>query len=248
MKGFEAAAMARIIKTAAERKKELIDCAETLFLRKGYEATTVADILAQTGLSKGAFYHHFESKEDLLDALTERVGAAIIAAAQDILQDDSLDALTRLNRFLARSGQFKRETASELNAVFSAVFQPENAVLYQRMMKAGIRAVMPVLTRIVEQGVREGLFRVPDAEIVAEMLLHLGTARQALVVESFRRAAQGDLDVAVEALERRLSVEQTIIDRILGLPEGSVVLFQPGFMREMLAVYAARMAGARDAA
>jgi len=229
--------MARIIKTAAERKNELVDCADALFLAKGYEATTVADILARAGLSKGAFYHHFESKEDLLDAFTARVAETIILAARDILEDESLDALTRLNRFFARGGQWKRETAPTLGAIYASVFKPENAVLYQRMVKAAVTAITPVLTRIVEQGVRDGQFDVPDPQIVAEILLHLANARQMLVAETVQAAVRGDVDRAAETLERRLAIEQKIVDRILGLPEGSITLFEPGYIRSVLALF-----------
>lgn len=228
--------MARIIKTAAERKNELIDCAEALFFAKGYEATTIADILAQTGLSKGAFYHHFESKEELLDALTDRITRSMIASARDILEDETLDALTCLNRFFARGGQWKRETAPRLSVVYATIFKPENAVLYQRMVKAAVTALTPVLTSIVEQGAREGTFNVPDPKIVSELLLHLVNARQPLTAEAVQMAFSGELDRAADMLGRRLDVEQKIIDRILALPEGSVVLFQPGFIRTMLAV------------
>jgi AcrR family transcriptional regulator len=242
--------MARIIKTAAERKNELIDCAEALFFAKGYEATTVADILARTGLSKGAFYHHFESKEELLDALTERITQSMIASARDILEDETLDALTRLNRFFARGGQWKRETAPRLGVVYATVFKPENAVLYQRMVKAAVDAMTPVLTRIVEQGADEGTFDVPDPRIVAELLLHIVNARQTLIADAVRMAVSGELDRAVDIVEQRTTVEQKIFDRILALPEGSVVMFQPGFIRTMLTVMvdAERAVAAKSAA
>jgi AcrR family transcriptional regulator len=236
--GAEKARMARVIKSAADRKEELVDCAEALFFAKGYEATTVADILARARLSKGAFYHHFESKEDLLDALTERITAAMIAAGQDVLEDKTLDALTRLNRFLARGGRWKRGSAPRLGAIYATVCKPENAVLYQRMIKAAVSGLMPVLTRIIEQGVREKTFDVPDSEIVAEMLIHLSSARQVLVADALDLAKRGKIDRATEALEARLAVEQKIVDRMLGLPEGSVKFFEPGYIRTMMNVMA----------
>ena len=53
-----------MIKAPAVRRAELIDCAQRLFLAKGYERTTINDVIAATGLSKGAFYHHFRAKEE----------------------------------------------------------------------------------------------------------------------------------------------------------------------------------------
>ena len=59
----------RVVKAPAVRREELIDCAQRLFLAQGYEKTTINEVIAATGLSKGAFYHHFRSKEDLLAAV-----------------------------------------------------------------------------------------------------------------------------------------------------------------------------------
>jgi len=227
--------MPRIVKAAADRKSEIVDCAQALFFEKGYEATTIADILAHTKLSKGAFYHHFTAKEDLLDALTERITQAYIAVAQDVLEDQSLDALARLNRFFKRGSQWKAETAPSFAPIYAAVLKPENAVLYQRMVQVAMKALAPVLAHIVEQGNREGLFDAPDPDVVAEMLLHLANARQAFMVACVEQAAHGELDAAADALETRMRVEQTIFGRILGLEDGSIQFVQPGFARAMLA-------------
>ncbi|MFW5489094.1 MAG: TetR/AcrR family transcriptional regulator [Desulfovibrio sp.] len=54
------------------RRMFLLDTAEAVFLKKGYEAATVNDILEAANLSKGGFYHYFKSKNEVLDALRSR--------------------------------------------------------------------------------------------------------------------------------------------------------------------------------
>ena len=55
-------------------EKRILDAALKLFMEKGYEQTTIQDIVNELGdLSKGAVYHHFKSKEDIVDAVTTRV-------------------------------------------------------------------------------------------------------------------------------------------------------------------------------
>ena len=61
------AGMPRIIKPAAVRREEILDCALDLFARQGYDATSVNQLIECAGISKGAFYHHFSSKEDVLE-------------------------------------------------------------------------------------------------------------------------------------------------------------------------------------
>jgi AcrR family transcriptional regulator len=63
----------RIVKEAKERKNEILDAAEELFAAKGYEETSTGDILDRVGIARGTLYYHFKSKEDILDALIERI-------------------------------------------------------------------------------------------------------------------------------------------------------------------------------
>ncbi len=122
----------RIVKTPAQRREELLDCAQALFLARGYEATTINEVIAKAGVSKGAFYHYFTSKEAMLEALAERFARRSLDQLGDILEDRSPDALSRLNAFLARSRQLRREAAPMIRPLFAAIFRPENIVLYHR--------------------------------------------------------------------------------------------------------------------
>ena len=64
--------MTRIVKEPEERRKELIDTAEQLFIAQGYEQTSISDIVREVNVSQGAFYYYFESKEDVLVAAMEK--------------------------------------------------------------------------------------------------------------------------------------------------------------------------------
>jgi AcrR family transcriptional regulator len=212
------------VKPVDVRRNELIDCAQALFLTKGYESTTVADIIARAGVSKGGFYHHFLSKEDLLDALIARMTRQAIAQGEDVLGDPTLDALTKLNRFLDRSQQWKLQSAPALRAIAAVLVKPENALLYQRMIRSAIAAVAPVLSRIVEDGIREGVFDVPDVQLVAELLLTISFARQEFMAGIFAMVEAGRMNEAVAMLGQRIHREEALFDRLLGLPRGSVHL------------------------
>ena len=227
--------MGRVVKLAEVRKEELVDCAEALFLSKGYEETTVADIIERAQVSKGGFYHHFESKEELLDALIERMTQALVANARDVLDDESLDALTKLRRFLARSQQWKVNALPGMRGLTLAVLNPNNAQLYLRMARAGVSALRPVLVGLVEQGIREKIFDVPDPEIVAELLILMSNARHAVLAEAMAMAEKGDVAKGAKHLEQRIRKEEAVIDRVLGVKPGTIRLVQPGTLKKMLA-------------
>ena len=63
------------------RKEEILNAAQELFVSKGYEQTTTVDIMNAVGIAKGTLYYHFTSKEEILDALVERMGRRMIAKA-----------------------------------------------------------------------------------------------------------------------------------------------------------------------
>ena len=75
----------RVVKEAEERKNEILDAAEELFVTKGYDGTSTGDILDKVGIARGTLYYHFKSKEDILDALIERISASMIREIKNFL-------------------------------------------------------------------------------------------------------------------------------------------------------------------
>ena len=168
----------RVIKPPAVRRAELIDCAHRLFLEKGYERTTINDVIAATALSKGAFYHHFRAKEDLLEAIAARFSEQAVGQAAGVQGDASLNALQRLNLLLAATREWKGDHLPELRAMFTTLLRPDNAVLYHRIVGAVFEAMAPTLTAVIEAGQADGMFDVADAGVAAEALLWLGEGRR----------------------------------------------------------------------
>ncbi len=92
--------MARIVnKEEYEiRRNEILDAAQLLVYTKGYEQMSIQDILAEVHISKGAFYHYFNSKQALLEALIERMASQVIQLLNPIVQDEHLNAPEKLHR------------------------------------------------------------------------------------------------------------------------------------------------------
>jgi AcrR family transcriptional regulator len=213
----------RVLKAPAVRREELIDCAQRLFLAQGYEKTTINDVIAATGLSKGAFYHHFRAKEDLLAAITERIARDSVVFVTALQADSDLDALQRLNALLALGREWKLEHIGELRAMFTTLLRPENAMLYHRIVEAAFTVMTPALTAVIEQGASEGLFDVGDARTAAETLLWLGNGRRPIVMQGLT-LAETDVEAGLGLIVTRIRAEEAIIGRILGLAPGGVDL------------------------
>ncbi|MEO1061915.1 MAG: TetR/AcrR family transcriptional regulator [Actinomycetota bacterium] len=87
--------MATQAERTAETRRRILDAARARFAGQGYETTTIAELLDDAGVSKGALYHHFDSKESIAETLfSETSRAAIIAASRhDGDDDDPLESL-----------------------------------------------------------------------------------------------------------------------------------------------------------
>ncbi len=221
----------RIVRLRVTTRDALLDAAQRLFAALGYDATSVNRIIAEVGVSKGAFYHHFESKEALLEALAGRFAEHTARAAQDVLEDPTLDAFARLTSFLAGMRRHKLETAAEMRAAFEPLFRAENLQLQARTQRAVADVVRPVLTRIIAEGVAERTFDTPDPEGAAEIILHLMTSNRDLVTALYRTRDRIEFERLGRLLMRRLRYLGTVVDRLLGLPEGSIELADGSALR-----------------
>src|SRR5215470_8228026 len=99
--------MARVVKEHAVRRTEILDVAQRLVNTKGYEQMTVQDILAELQISKGAFYHYFDSKQALLEALIERILDEAEQLLLLVIQDAQLSALAKLEQFFDKINRYK---------------------------------------------------------------------------------------------------------------------------------------------
>jgi AcrR family transcriptional regulator len=220
------------------RRAELIDCAQGLFLSRGYERTTVNDVIAATGLSKGAFYHHFRAKEDLLEAIAERFAKVSLAFIDALMADPSLDAVQRINRLLALGREWKREHIAELKAMFTTLLKPENAVLYHRIVEAAFAVLASALAGIIAQGQAEGVLDAAgDPRTAADTLLWLSNGRRRLVIEALA-LAETDLEAAIRLITDRVRAEEAVAERVLALPAGTLDMLGPeADLRAMLVAW-----------
>lgn len=227
----------RIVKSAEVRRQEVLDCAARLFATQGYEETSIQQIIATLGISKGAFYHHYASKEDLLEALASRFAAEAAGRARVLLDDPSLDPFERLSMFLSRMRMSKVEAAAELQAAFAPIFQKDNNELYERTQAAVNGIIRPILARIIAEGVADKTFDTSDPEEATEVILHLMASSRPIVTDLYQSRTDAELDRNLERLLHRMAFLGTTVDRILGIPEGSLELADPMTVRAMTSAW-----------
>ena len=116
------------------RKKQILDTAEKLFCLNGYEATSVQDILDMLHLSKGSFYHHYESKESLLSCICENRAAA--SADEEKQKGAMLSGIDGVNRILSAMIPFNGEGLHFLKMILPVFSLPEGQTVRNRYQNA----------------------------------------------------------------------------------------------------------------
>lgn len=217
--------MARTVKEEEHRAKRnaILDEARRLIEAKGYERMAIQDILDELGISKGAFYHYFDSKPDLLVALVERRGDELERLVLPIFRDEELSALDKLLGYFATHDRFKRESKEFVLELTRVWFADENAIVRHKLLALVRKRLAPRLSEIIGQGVEEGVFTTPypdhAARMVVSLLDDLGHATAEILLSSDERGAL-DASEMVEVVEATADA----VERVLGA--------EPGCLRE----------------
>lgn len=157
----------RVVKDAQERKNEILDVAEKLFVAKGFDQTSTNDILKEIGIARGTLYYHFKSKEDILDAMIERLTGEIVTKAAKIAMDESIPVLERLTRTL-----LSLNVDNELgDMIMEEVHRPQNALLHQKLEDRLLTEVNKLITKIAEDGIKEGIMQTEYPMEAVEMIM-----------------------------------------------------------------------------
>ena len=215
--------MPRVVKHPDIRRAELLDRAAGLFLRHGFDNVSLNDLIADAGVSKGAFYHWFPSKDALVAALAERSAREEFAFVEGAVAACGGDALARLNAVL-RAGfdiNMKMGGPEQLAAMVS-LLRPDNAHLYGRILAVEEALFRPLLARLISDGVAEGVFDTFDPEGVADMIYGLAARTNSNILEVLQAADEPSREKAIDCLTTRFRLHGLAIDRILGLPDGSI--------------------------
>ena len=159
--------MVRTVKNPEERRADIINAACALFLSKGYENTTMKDVMVRLGIAKGTIYHYFSSKEDLLEAVICLVAEQEVARQAEAIKNCKGNALERM-RLLTLAGA---HDSSEHGDLLEHLHKPANTGMHIRLLAHVIMLQAPFYATLIEEGCREGIFTTAHPLECAEFLL-----------------------------------------------------------------------------
>ncbi|HYE09858.1 MAG TPA: TetR/AcrR family transcriptional regulator [Patescibacteria group bacterium] len=157
----------RIVKDPKERKRELMDTAAQLFMKQGYEETSVNMIVEQLGVAKGTFYHYFKSKEQILEAVLEDYLEKYAENVKTASDNSSANAYEKL-MFILKNILSNNQGPTNLT---KHVEDNKNARLHQVLDEKFHEHFNPIIVEVIKQGIQEGIFKVDHPEEITEILL-----------------------------------------------------------------------------
>ncbi len=224
--------MTRIVKKPDVRKNEILDAAQTFFFEKGYENTTIQDIIDSLNIAKGTFYHYFKSKSELLDALVERTTDQMTREFNTALEADQ-NAIEKFNNLFRAGSAYKRSNIDVFVVLLKVLYRDENTLMRTRMFQRVVEKAGPQFAEIIKQGIKEKLFNTSDPEEIAEMLIKLGQNLNEkicnLLLDQTRTPEQ-----LCTIIERKTRLYEAVMERILGAPRESIEVFIADDYRAMV--------------
>lgn len=199
-------------RSAEARRQEIVRAALTLFHRDGFDAVRVEDILAEVSLSKGGFYHHFKSREEILRQIVATESAELSESLNySLINKDPAAALIEL--FARGSVQMTADSG-----VLATLASFASRCVYLDELETQLaKHIKPYLVEVIDQGANSGVFRQVDSSATAEMVLAVNDHgnRCALLQKLEADELQAYNDTALRALAHHLGIQSRLDDLLL---------------------------------
>lgn len=148
----------------------IMDTSLKLFMEKGYEQTTIQDIIEALGdLSKGEIYHHFKSKEDIMEAVAEKLYSGTYQTIADIKNHTQYNGLEKIQQMF----RISLENPNQEHLLNAAPNLMKNPRFLAEQLYTGKRDVTPMIQLFIEEGIRDGSIKAKYPKELSQVLILL---------------------------------------------------------------------------
>jgi len=214
----------------AIKRDAFLDAAQRLIQLKGYESTSVQDVLHEVGTSKGAFYHYFGSKGALLNGVIERMVDAATLSVMPIIADPDLSAVEKLRGVFGGITSWKTARKELLLALTEVWMSDDNAIVREKFRRSVVLRLAPLTAAIIRQGKDEGVFTASKPDDAAKVFVSLILSINQTATELF--IARQAHEIAFDDVRGALNSYAEALERILGAPAGSMPLVDDSVLHE----------------
>ena len=194
------------MKKGQRTKQALLRIAYGLFISRGYENTSVDDIIEEAGIAKGTYYYHFESKEQTLEEVIGMMIDQEAEAARQVLSSGA-PVPQKIVGIIASLRPRQEEQPIE-----GALMRPENALMHAKIKRRLVETVVPLLSEVVEEGIAQGIFSCDNIPERVRMLLVISNE-----IFDEGQFTQRDVEVFIDITEKLLGAQPGTMDFVRAL-------------------------------
>ncbi|MBU2704005.1 AcrR family transcriptional regulator [Sporomusaceae bacterium BoRhaA] len=203
--------MARTPQDPQIRVDEILDTAEPLFSANGYRKTTIQDITSKMSVAKGMIYYYFKSKDEILEAVIDRQISFLLDDIKQMVYSDDLIPPRKIELLVTaifHTAQYKDGLLLEI------LYDEKNIHIKNKMFHQGTLLLKPWLLKVIEDGIQKDCFHVANPAIAMNFILStLECITDALCEKTSN-----------ELMACHLNIAESIIEKILALPENTLHL------------------------
>ncbi|MGD9327395.1 MAG: TetR/AcrR family transcriptional regulator [Cyclobacteriaceae bacterium] len=208
-------------------KNKIIETAHLFFSEKGYDKTSVNDIINKLGISKGAFYHYFNSKDEVLDAIILGYTAEAVDMMYDIVYNPKLNGLEKYIKMFKETQARREKNAERFSFLIQLFLKEDNLLFRHRYTEKILELTKPPFILILQQGVKEGLFIINHPEETAELIIRLGNIyRTKIAILNFTLNDNPNNLLKIQSI---LEFMQDTVERLLGVDSGTLNIISHSF-------------------
>ena len=201
-------------------KEDILDKALEMFSEMGFKKTSINKIVQDLGVSKGAFYHYFESKDELIRELVNRYVDTVVSFPNEMINHPQLCAMEKLNRLIEAFVTYKTLNV-EIRQKYRGLANKTDNYEIREMIYADIveKATVPYV-KIFEQGIDEGVFDMDYPKQTAQVWL--------MSVLSFNSTVSRAVEngQTIDDFEERLRFSENLLERLTGAKKGTVKYYE----------------------
>ena len=195
------------------KKHQILDISLELFMKKGFDVTSISDILAQADIARGTLYYHFESKEAIMDAIIDRLIDQVLEKVQEVLENKELSHAEKFFAFFTSINLTQLTGNEKMVDYFN---QPQNALFHEKSNRRIIEKVTPALSHLIQEGMKAGIYQTDFPDETAELIL---VSISGFIDRDYKT-------LAPEVLKKRLESFLYNISRLLQLSKDHYQLYR----------------------
>ena len=213
-----------MIHAEATTRERIMKVAFGLFLKDGYETTSVQNIIDAVGIAKGTYYHHFVSKDQMLEELVDTIARESLRQKEEIEKRSDLNAVQKLVLVLRAASDIKLERFEESIVLVKQMMQTANEKIRAYVRRAALKSITPLFAKFLRDGVTEGVLAIEYPEETSELIVAMGQGLSDRTLDVLVAAIDGDDEAFAHMLRLSRSYERAV-EGILGLAPGMFSLY-----------------------